>query len=34
MKSKRREHITTVLKELHWLPVHQRIDFKVFFIWL
>ncbi len=25
----RREHITPVLKELHWLPVHQRISFKV-----
>ena len=25
----RREHITPVLKELHWLPVHQRMSFKV-----
>ena len=25
----RREHITPVLKELHWLPVRQRISFKV-----
>ena len=25
----RREHITPVLKELHWLPVCQRISFKV-----
>ena len=23
------EHITPVLKELHWLPVRQRISFKV-----
>ena len=23
------DHITPVLKELHWLPVHQRILFKV-----
>ncbi len=26
---KKREHITPVLIELHWLPVHQRIDFKI-----
>ena len=25
----RREHTIPVLKELHWLPVHQRISFKV-----
>ena len=25
----RREHITPVMKELHWLPVRQRISFKV-----
>ena len=25
----RREHITPVLKEIHWLPVRQRISFKV-----
>ena len=25
----RREHITPVLKELHWLPVRQRISFNV-----
>ena len=25
----RQEHITPVLKELHWLPVRQRISFKV-----
>ena len=25
----RREHITPVLQELHWLPVRQRISFKV-----
>jgi len=23
------EHITPALSELHWLPVQQRIDFKV-----
>ena len=25
----RRGHITPVLRELHWLPVRQRIDFKL-----
>ena len=25
----RREDITSVLRQLHWLPVRQRIDFKV-----
>ena len=25
----RREHITPVLKELHWLPVRRRVDFKL-----
>jgi len=24
----RREHITLVLRELHWLPVRRRVDFK------
>ena len=28
-KTRRREHITPVLKSLHWLPVQFRIDFKV-----
>ena len=28
-RSKRREHITPILKDLHWLPVQQRIDFKI-----
>ena len=27
--TKRREHITPVLKDLHWLPVEQRINYKV-----
>jgi len=26
---KRRAHITTALKKLHWLPVRQRITFKI-----
>ena len=25
----RREHITPVLKQLHWLPISRRIDFKL-----
>ena len=28
-KTGRWEHITPVLRELHWLPVRQRIDFKL-----
>jgi hypothetical protein len=28
-KTKRRAHITPVLKELHWLPIDKRIEFKV-----
>jgi len=28
-KTGRRERITPVLRELHWLPVRQRIDFKL-----
>lgn len=28
-RTKKIEHITPVLKSLHWLPVAQRIDFKV-----
>jgi hypothetical protein len=27
--SSQRDHITPVLKELHWLPVQQRIEYKV-----
>ena len=29
MKTKRRDHITPVLKELHWLPIVYRINFKI-----
>ena len=29
MKSKRRDHITPVLKDLHWLPIEKRIEFKI-----
>ena len=28
-RTKRSDHITPVLKTLHWLPVSYRIDFKV-----
>ena len=28
-KKKRRDHMTPVLKELHWLPVRSRIHFKI-----
>ena len=28
-KTRRRAHITPVLKSLHWLPVNCRIDFKI-----
>uniref|UniRef100_A0A3B1J4V1 Reverse transcriptase domain-containing protein n=1 Tax=Astyanax mexicanus TaxID=7994 RepID=A0A3B1J4V1_ASTMX len=31
-RTKRTEHITPVLKSLHWLPVIYRIDFKVLLI--
>jgi len=27
--ARRRDHITPVLRQLHWLPVRQRIDFKL-----
>ena len=27
--SKKRDHITPVLKDLHWLPINQRIVFKI-----
>ena len=27
--TKKRDHITPVLKELHWLPVRKRIEFKI-----
>ena len=30
--SRKHEHITPVLRELHWLPVNERINFKVIFI--
>ena len=28
-KTSRFDHISPVLKELHWLPVHRRIEFKI-----
>ena len=27
--ARRRDHITPVLRQLHWLPVRQRVTFKV-----
>ena len=27
--AKRREHITPILRQLHWLPVRRRVEFKV-----
>jgi len=27
--TRRRDHITTVLRDLHWLPVRRRVDFKL-----
>jgi len=27
--TRRHEHITPVLRQLHWLPVRQRIEFKL-----
>jgi len=26
---RRRDHITPVLRQLHWLPVRQRVNFKL-----
>ena len=26
--TRRRDHITPVLRQLHWLPVHRRVEFK------
>jgi len=28
-KTHRRDHITPVLADLHWLPVHYRIEYKI-----
>ena len=30
--ARRREHITPILRSLHWLPVHYRIVFKILFL--
>ena len=27
--SLRRDHITAILRQLHWLPVRRRVDFKI-----
>ncbi len=31
LRRRKHEHITPILRSLHWLPVHQRIDFKILF---
>ena len=31
-KSNKYDHITPLLKELHWLPIEQRIKFKILLI--
>ncbi|GFR73635.1 reverse transcriptase [Elysia marginata] len=28
-KTRKRDHITPVLKSLHWLPIHLRVDYKI-----
>ena len=28
-KTRKFDHITPILKDLHWLPIHERIDFKI-----
>jgi len=28
-RSKKHDHVTEILREFHWLPVHRRIDFKI-----
>ena len=28
-RQKIRDHVTPILKELHWLPVEKRIDYKI-----
>ena len=30
--SRKHEHITSVLRELHWLPIELRIQFKILLI--
>ena len=31
---KKYDHITSVLKDLHWLPIRKRIEFLPFYFWL
>ncbi|KAK0146730.1 hypothetical protein N1851_013937 [Merluccius polli] len=33
-KTKRRDHITLILKSLHWLPISHRIDFSLSLKWV
>ena len=32
--TKKCDHITSILKQLHWLPVNQRIKFKILYLLL
>jgi len=32
VRAKKNDHITPILKRLHWLPVRARIDFKILLI--
>ena len=32
--SRKADHITPLLIELHWLPVEQRINFKIFIVYV
>ena len=32
MRTKKRDHITPVLRELHWLPISKRIEFKILLV--
>ena len=29
VRSKKRDHVTPILHKLHWLPIHQRVIFKL-----
>ena len=31
-KTRKFEHITPILRELHWLPIRERIQFKLFIL--
>ena len=31
-KTRKYDHIIPILKDLHWQPIHERIDFKIFIL--